>query len=77
MRVHPISLALQYLKGKRSWRAAPYYGGAPFGDEAAAIGALKQFMGQDFDRDAKAWGTWLRRNRAAYYGRIAPSRRRV
>jgi hypothetical protein len=40
MRVHPISLALQYLKGRRSWSAAPYYGGAPFRSEAAAIATL-------------------------------------
>lgn len=66
MRRHPISLALEYLKGKRSWQAAPYHGGAPFRDEAEAIATLRQFTGQDFGHDAKAWGEWLRKNRAVY-----------
>jgi hypothetical protein len=67
MRVHPITLALEYLKGKRSWRAAPYNGGAPFESDADAIETLKQFTGQDFGANPKAWGEWLRKNRAVYY----------
>src|SRR4051794_24597597 len=67
MRVHRISLALQYLKGRRSWRAAPYLGGAPYRNEAAAVAELKRWTTQDFGRDAKAWGKWLRKNRWVYY----------
>jgi hypothetical protein len=66
MRVHPISLALQYLEGKRAWRAAPYYGAAPFHDVAEAVTVLKRFTKQDFGTDARAWRKWLRANRAVY-----------
>jgi len=76
MRVHPISLALQYLKGKRSWSAAPYHGGAPYDSEAEAVADLKRMTGQDFGTDAKAWGEWLRNNRAAYYWEKPPAQRR-
>jgi len=76
MRVHKISLALQYLKGKRSWSAAPYYGGAPYDSEAGAVADLKRMTGQDFGRDAKAWGEWLRQNRAAYRWQKPPARHR-
>jgi hypothetical protein len=76
MRVHPISLALQYLKGRRSWSAAPYHGGAPFRNEASAVATLKRLTGQDFGREAKAWGAWLRRNRAVYRWQRPPARRR-
>jgi hypothetical protein len=67
MRVHPISLALQYLKGRRVWMAAPYHGGAPYDCVAKAIADLRWFTGQDFGSDAVAWGEWLRRNRKVYY----------
>jgi len=62
-----FSLALQYLKGRRSWRAAPYLGGAPYRNEAGAVAELKRWTGQDFGRDAKAWGKWLRKNRSVCY----------
>jgi hypothetical protein len=75
MRIHPISLALQYLKGKRSWSAAPYHGDAPYRNEAQAVTDLKRFTGQNFGTDAKAWGEWLRKNRAAYHWHKPPSRR--
>jgi hypothetical protein len=67
MRVHPISRALQYLKGRRSWRAAPYHGAAPYSTVSQAVGVLKRYTRQDFGTDAAAWGKWLRKNRRVYY----------
>jgi hypothetical protein len=66
MRVHPISLALRYLKGQRTLRAAPYHGRALFESEAEAVATLRQFTGRDFGTDAAAWGKWLRANRSVY-----------
>jgi hypothetical protein len=54
------------LKGQRSFRAAPYYGGAPFTSVSEAISVLKESTGQDFGDDAQKWGEWLRLNRRAY-----------
>jgi hypothetical protein len=34
MRIHPLSLALRYLKGQRKVRGAPYYGQPAFASEA-------------------------------------------
>jgi hypothetical protein len=62
MRVHPLSLALQYLKGRRTW-----HGRKVFADMNEAVDTLRQSTGQDFGTDAKAWGAWLRTNRAAYH----------
>jgi hypothetical protein len=73
MRVHPISLALRYLKGQRRVRGAPYYGGSPFGSEAEAVRVLREFTGEDFGTDAAKWGKWLRQNRRVYY-RGGPTR---
>jgi hypothetical protein len=67
MRVHPISLALRFLKGQRSFRAAPFHGAAPFRDVAEAVATLRSLTGRDFGTDAKQWGEWLRKNRAVYY----------
>ena len=67
MRIHPISLALRYLKGQRTLRAAPYYGRPLFDNPEGAVARLRQFTGQDFGADAVAWGEWLRRNRWVYH----------
>lgn len=61
MRVHPISLALQYLKGRRS-----FHGRTPFRDTDHAIATLRRLTGQNFGVDAAAWGVWLRNNRRVY-----------
>jgi len=61
MRVHPISLALQYLKGRRS-----LHGKVIYTSEAEAVAVLRKLTGQDFGTDAKRWGEWLRRNRGVY-----------
>jgi hypothetical protein len=71
VRIHPISLALRYLKGRRSIRAAPFRGGPLFDNPDAAVALLRQFTGQDFGTDVKAWGEWLRNNRWVYY--VAPA----
>jgi hypothetical protein len=62
MRVHPISLALQFLRGRKSW-----HGRRLFKCESEAIDVLKQRSGQDFGSDASAWGKWLRANRWVYH----------
>jgi hypothetical protein len=66
MRVHPISLALRFLKGQRRVRGAPYLGGPTFGSELDAVHVLRQMTGQDFGIDAARWGAWLRQNRWVY-----------
>jgi hypothetical protein len=68
LRVHPISLALRYLKGQRSFRGAPHYGAAPFASEEEAAQILRKLTGQDFGTDARRWGEWLRKNRRVYHG---------
>jgi hypothetical protein len=68
MRIHPISLALRYLKGQRTLRGAPYYGRPVFDSPEEAAAQLSQITGQDFGTDAAAWGEWLRRNRWVYCG---------
>jgi hypothetical protein len=68
VRVHPIPLALRYLKGQKTIRDAPYYGNSLFGSTAEAAAALRRFTGQDFGTDARLWGEWLRKNRWVYYG---------
>jgi hypothetical protein len=67
MRVHSISLALRYLQGRRTIRAAPYYGKSPFSSDAEAAKVLRDCTGQDFGEDAKKWSEWLRKNRWVYY----------
>jgi hypothetical protein len=62
MRVHPISLALRYLKGQRSLHGKPLCR-----NKADAVATLKLFTEQDFGMDAAAWGKWLRKNRWVYY----------
>ncbi len=61
MRLHPISLALRYLKGQSSVR-----GRTVFASEEAAVDCLRRLTGQDFGTDAVQWGEWLRRNRSVY-----------
>jgi hypothetical protein len=77
MRIHPVSLALQYLKGRRRIRAAPYYGASPFRDVRSAIRVLKLFTGQDFGTDTRKWSNWLRRNQADLYNRWVRPRSRA
>jgi hypothetical protein len=67
MRIHPISLARRYLKGRRTMRGAPYFGNPLFGSDAEAVAVLRRCTGQDFGTDAKKWSDWLRKNRWAYY----------
>lgn len=66
MRLHPITLALRYPKGQRSFRAAPYHGNAPYLNDAEAVADLRRWTGQDFGTNAAAWGNWLRSHRSAY-----------
>jgi hypothetical protein len=67
MRIHPVSLALRYLRGQRRFRGAPYFGSAAFDSEQSAIELLRKFTGQDFGNNAAKWGNWLRKNRWVYY----------
>jgi hypothetical protein len=69
MRVHPVTLALQYLRGRKRIRAAPYYGRSPFRNDQAAVAMLKRFTGQDFGSDTRKWSNWLRKNRREFYDR--------
>jgi hypothetical protein len=75
MRVHPISLALRYLKGRRSVRGAPYRGAPLFASDAAAAAVLRRFTGRDFGTNAADWGDWLRRNRWAFHADTDDPRR--
>lgn len=70
MRVHPISLALRFLKGQRTMRATPFLGRPMFVNEEAAVSVLRRFTGRDFGTGAARWDDWLRRNRWVY--RAAP-----
>jgi hypothetical protein len=67
MRIHPISLALRFLKGHKTLRGAPFYGDPLFENEQRAVEILRRFTGQDFGTDAVRWGAWLRQNRWVYY----------
>ena len=67
MRIHPISLALRFLKGRRTFQGAPFYGRPLFSSTAAAVRLLRRWTGQDFGTDAVQWGAWLRRNRRVYH----------
>jgi hypothetical protein len=67
MRIHPISLALRYLQGRKTIRGALYYGDPTFGSDAEAVAVLREFTGQDFGTDARKWSEWLRSNRRVYY----------
>jgi hypothetical protein len=67
MRIHPITLALRYLNGRKNIRGAPFYGRPMFESDTEAIAVLKDYTGQDFGDDAKAWGKWLRHNRWVYH----------
>jgi hypothetical protein len=71
MRVHPIALALRYLRGRRTFRGAPFYGRPTFSSEAAAVGVLKALSGEDFGTDTRRWSAWLRKNG---YGQYADRR---
>lgn len=62
MRVRKTTLAMQYLRGRRTIRAAPYYGGSPFADDAAAFAALRKITGQDFGTDLAKWSAWLKKH---------------
>ena len=48
LRRHPIPLALRYLKGQQTMRAAPFYGAALFRSQEEAVAWLRQLTGQDF-----------------------------
>jgi hypothetical protein len=61
--MHPISLALRFLKGHRTTRTAPYYGRPLFASDDEAVAVLRRFTGRDFGTNAIAWGNWLGRNR--------------
>lgn len=62
MRLHPISLALMFLKGRKS-----VHGRVVFENVEEAVDALRKSTGQDFGTDAVAWGRWLRANRWVYF----------
>jgi hypothetical protein len=62
MRVRKTTLAVRYLRGKREIKAAPYYGAAPFVDEAHAIEVLRRLTGQDFGSDVAKWTGWLKKH---------------
>lgn len=68
MRIHPVTLAMRYLRGKRTFRGGPYYGRPTFSSEAAAIKVLKTFTGEDFDTNTRRWSAWLRKHG---YGKYA------
>jgi hypothetical protein len=76
VRIHPISLALRFLKGQRTLRAAPFYGRPLFASPEEAAARLRQLTGQDFGADAAAWGEWLRANRWVYTAAPSDQRRR-
>jgi hypothetical protein len=73
MRIHPISLALRYLQGRKTIRGAPYYGNPAFDSDAEAVAVLREFTGQNFGTEARKWSEWLRSNRRVYYQRPADS----
>lgn len=75
MRIHPISLALRYLRGRRTLPGAPFHGRPLFASPEAAAARLRLLTGQDFGTDAAAWGEWLRRNRWVYTARADDPRR--
>lgn len=62
VRLHPISAALQFLKGHRTLR-----GRQMFEDDEQAAEVLHALTGQDFGTDGLRWGEWLRQNRIIYY----------
>jgi hypothetical protein len=62
-------LALRYLKGQRTMRAAPFYGRPLYKSDEDAAAVLKRFSGEDFGTDAVRWGAWLRKNRWVYSAR--------
>jgi hypothetical protein len=74
MRVHPVSLALRFLKGRRTIRAAPYYDRHLFGSDDEAAAVLRKFTGRDFGTSAVAWGDWLSRNRWVYHASATDAR---
>jgi hypothetical protein len=61
-----VSLALRYLKGQRTMRAAPFRGQPLYKSKADAAAVLRHFSGEDFGTDAVKWGAWLRKNRWVY-----------
>ncbi len=71
VRIHPVALAMRYLRGRRTFRGAPFYGRPTFRSEAAAIKVLKDLSGEDFGADTRRWSAWLRKNG---YGRLADQR---
>jgi translation initiation factor IF-1 len=71
LRIHPLSLALRYLKGQITMRAAPFKGRPLFESEEAAIVVLYNWTGQQFGHDARAWGEWFRNHRSVYHRNIS------
>jgi hypothetical protein len=63
LRIHPISLALRFLKGQRTLRGRLLF----FQSDREAVELLRKATGQDFGTDAIRWGEWLSRNRWAYH----------
>jgi hypothetical protein len=62
---------MRYLRGQRTFRGAPFYGGPTFPSEAAAVRVLKDLSGEDFGTDTRRWSAWLRKHG---YGRYADRR---
>jgi hypothetical protein len=65
-RINPVSLALRYLKGQRTFGAASFYGQAPFASVKEAGKLLRKYTKQDFGTDARRWGAWLRKHQRVY-----------
>jgi hypothetical protein len=70
MRLRPITLAIRFLKGRRTLRGAPYYGRPLFSSTAAAVRTLRDFTGQDLGTDVRRWCAWLRENRPELYREV-------
>jgi hypothetical protein len=69
LRIHPISLALRYLRGQRTFRGAPFSGRPLFDSPEEAAARLRRLTGQDFGTGAETWAVWLRENRWVYHAR--------
>ena len=70
MRLLPTTLAIRYLKGRRTARGAPYYGRPCFSSTASAVRTLRDITGQNFGPDVRRWCAWLRENRPKLYREI-------
>lgn len=60
MRLHPISLALMVLRGRKTLH------GVKLQDRDSACELLKTWTGQDFGYDPDKWGKWLQAHRRVY-----------